>query len=246
MRKTVILSSRDEMLAAQFQDTENLAVQFSESADVLPDTGCVLISQQFAGAQLADTVLMLSRRGIPCAVLTFDKSDENEEKLLDSGITQMLKLPMSAGLLVKRIDALMKTPELHAPDSGFELFAQMTDTERVNGAYVVPETDFPHIYRYVQRLQERMEKPAQLVKFSFHTRLNMKPEPGTLESAFPIVQKCLRRGDIVSIYGFSLCAILIGADEEGGKGAADRIVSTYAAHFPASLYTMKYEMQEIR
>ena len=55
-----------------------------------------------------------------------------------------------------------------------------------------------------------------------------------------------RRGDIVSIYGFALCAILIGADEEGGKVAADRIVSTYAAHFPSSLYTMKYEMQEIR
>lgn len=90
-----------------------------------------------------------------------------------------------------------------------------------------------------------MDKQIQFVKFSFNSRLNDIPEPGTLEEAFPLVHRCLRRGDIVSIYGNNILAILMGTDEKGGRVAAERIVNTYHAHYSYSEYEMSYEMTEI-
>lgn len=246
MKKIVVMSQQDAALAEALSVPEGMELRFSESAGVLPDTACVLISQCFAGTRLAETAADLRRRNIPFAVVTFDRSDENEAALLDAGVTQIIKLPMSELLLKKRISALIHAAEPGGSDAGFALFSQLAEGDSQRGAYAVRESDFTNIYKFVLRLQERMDKQAQLVRFTFHTRLKMPLEPGTLEAAFPIVQKCLRRGDIASMHSEGIYAILMGADEEGGKIAADRIVTTYEAHVRDSIYTMKYEMQEIR
>ena len=129
---------------------------------------------------------------------------------------------------------------------GLELFAEIEETNRQSGAYTVEADDFAGIYRFVMRIQDRMDKQAHLVSFCFHSRLNTPPEPGTVEEGFRIVQRCLRRGDIACMNGQTILAILMGADEEGCRVAADRIVSTYEAHCSGSAFTLKYEMREIR
>lgn len=248
MKKIAVLSRQEEKLTACLSGVQGYAIQYSESPEILPDTACVLISQESAGASMREKAQQFRRKNIPFAAVTFDPSDENQVYLLDCGYLHILTMPMSAGLLQKHIDALAGTAEQH--DSGgtnFDFFfTQMTDTDNQRGAYIVQESDFANIFRYVQRLQERMDKQSHLVRFSFHTRLNIPPEPGVLEDAFPIVLKCLRRGDIVSIFGDSIVAILIGADEEGGRKAAERIVNTYNAHCCDSVYDMRYEMNEIK
>ena len=246
MRKIVVLSRQDDALASNLAMPENVQLQFSESTHVLPDTACVLISQEFAGENIAKTAASLRRRMIPCAVLTFDRSDENEEMLLDAGIPQIIKLPMPATLMQKRIAAMLQSTDQGGQDTGLALFSQLSQSDEQRGAYAVREADFTNLYKFVCRLQDRMDKQAQPLRFTFHTRVKSPLEAGTLEAAFPIVQKCLRRGDIASIYGEGICAILMGADAEGGRIAAERIVSTYEAHIRDSIYTMKYEMQEIR
>ena len=246
MKKIIILSTPDDELSSNLHAPDSAVLSFWDSPNVLPDTACVLISQRYIGEKLAETAAMYDKRNIPYAVVTFDKSEENEERLLDAGVSQILKLPMQASLLKKRISALLHASEHYSSDTGFAIFAQMAEGDSQRGAYVVQESDFTNIYKFVLRLQERMDKQAQLIRFTFHTRLKMPLEPGTLETAFPIVQKCLRRGDIASIFGDSIYAILIGAEQDGAKIAADPIVTTYTSHIRDSIYSLKYEMRAIK
>lgn len=210
----------------------------------MPDTVCVLIAQETAGERLSEIARTLRNRDIPFAVLTEDGSDENQVRLLDFGVQNIFVLPMSAVLLQKRVTALCGSAG-GGSEAGFDLFAQIAESDDRRGAFSVRESDFPNVYRFVLRLQERSEKLSQMVLFRFHGRLNMELEPGTLENVFPLVQKCLRRGDIVCIYGNEIIAILIGADEEGGKGAADRIIATYDAYYCNSPYSMNYEIRTV-
>lgn len=247
MKKIVVLCDSSEKFTGLFPEKSEYIVEYSKSADVMPDTDCVLISQEFIGDRLTETAASLSSRSIAFGVLTFDKSEENEEYLLDCGAGNIFGIPMSPVILEKRIAVLTETSDRRgAADPGLELFSQLAAADQKCGAYSVPESVFPDVYKLVLRLQERMDKPAQLVKFSFHTRLGGPLEPGILEEAFPIVQKCLRRGDIVSIFGQCLFAILMGADSEGGRVAADRIISTYNAHFCDNIYDMRYIMNVIK
>ena len=245
MKKIMILSGSDERLQEQFSHITGYEVLFTEKETFLPDIACVLISQDFAGKKAGDICTLFTQRNIPNAEVTFDGSEENQILLLDRGISHYLILPMSSRLLSKRIAALIGEADRRDSGTGFELFSQLAKADTHMGAYVVRESDFANIYRFVLRLQERMDKQAQLVCFSFHSRLKGPLEPGVLEEAFPIVQRCLRRGDIVSIYEQRIYAVLMGADEAGGRTASDRIVNTYHAHCCDSMYDMVYEMAEI-
>lgn len=241
MKKIVLLGKKDAKWAQIFTDTDDMRFVFS--SDVMPDAACVLLLPDTADTRLPELVRILRSRRIPFAAVTEDGSDENQERLMDSGAAQVFVLPMSQGLLSKRILSLCSSDG--GSEIAFDLFAQLTDKSEQRGAYAVKESDFSNIYRFVQRMQDRAEKQSQLVIFRFTTRLQSAIEPGTLEDAFPIVQKCLRRGDLVCMYGENILAILIGADADGAKFAADRIVNTYQAHFCGSIYDMKYEIREI-
>ncbi|MBR4200422.1 MAG: hypothetical protein IKQ91_03980 [Oscillospiraceae bacterium] len=246
MSKVILIGKPDEALNACLSGMHELQFGYAENeAAVLPDTACVLIMQEQAGSSLQKTVNLLQKRGIPAAVLTSDGSEENQEYLLDLGAAQYFILPMKASLLQKRILALIGSHEGAGTDAGLELLMQIAKDEQPRGAFSVSEADFTKIYRFVLRLQERTEKKAQLVIFRFDTRLKTPVEPGTLEDAFPIVQKCLRKGDIVSMFGQTIMAILMAAEESGGRVAAERIINTYQAYYSGSIFDMKYEMRPI-
>lgn len=242
MEKAAVICGQDEGLKACFSDITDFKVQFSSADDIPSDAACVLVSQELS----EDAVRKLSAGNIPYAVITTDSSEENEERLLDSGIYTIIKLPMSQGLLSRHIKALIGKSDRRHGGTAPDLFSGMPVSDGQRGAFTVQENDFENIYKFVCRLQERMDKQAQLVEFSFHSRLKKgQLEPGALEDAFSIIQKCLRRGDIVCIYGQAVLAILMGADEAGGRTAAERIVNTYEAHCCDSMYDMVYKMREI-
>ena len=245
MYNIVVLSNNDERLKSALPVTADISFSFTDSADVKPDTECVLVSQEYSGGDIGDIAATFKRHGIPCAVVTFDGSDTNKAELLGKGITDIIVFPTSDELLVKHVTALISSQRLGA-DVGFETFAKAIALDDQKGAFVVHESNFTNLYRFVKRLLDRMDKSAYLVKFSFTNPHKGGLEPGALEEAFLIVKMCLRRGDIVSIYGNCLLAILIGADADGAKTAAQRIVDTYQGFCCNSLYDMNFETQEIK
>jgi len=245
MYNIVILSDNDARLREALPAADELSFTFAASSDVQPDTECVLISQEYSAEDIGDTVSVFKRRGIPCAVVTFDGSDANKAKLLDMGITDIIVFPISAELLVKHMTALISSQRLGS-DVGFEMFAKAVALDDQRGAFVVHESNFTNLYRFVKRLLDRSEKTAYLVKFTFSNPYKGGLEPGALEEAFLIVKMCLRRGDVVSIYGNCIFAMLMGADEEGAKIAAQRIVDTYQGFCCDSTYDMDFETQQIK
>lgn len=245
MYNIVLLSNNDDRIKTALPATENITFSYTNSPDVAPDTECVLVSQEYSGGNVCEIIKTFKRRGIPCAVVTFDGSDENRAHLISSGVTDVFVLPTSDELLLKHITAMLSSQRIGS-DAGFETFAKVIALDDQKGAFVVHESNFTNLYRFVKRLLDRMDKPACLVKFSFTSPNNEPLEPGALEEAFLIVKTCLRRGDIVSIYGNSLLAILIGADAEGAKVASQRIVDTYQGFSFNNTYEMSYEAQEIK
>ncbi len=246
MKKVVILGKQSDLITSCFSGADEIRAAYSDLSDVLPDTACVLTAPGLDADTLREAVRVLSARKIPLAALTLNPSEEEQELLLDCGISNIIPLPMSAKLLQKRILLLAGSSAASGTDAGADLFSRIAQSNEERGAYTVSEDDFSNIYRFVLRLQERMDKEAKLAVFSFHTRLNTPPEPGTVEEGFRIVQRCLRRGDIACIYGKTILAILMSAGADGCKTAADRIVSTYAAHCCDSIFTLQYEIREIR
>lgn len=245
MNRICIFSNDDGALRKMLPQDETMQFEWTQFSEFDPETACVLISQHYAGDILPAVLRRVRSMGIPFAVLTFDGSDENQEKLLDAGVEQIFILPTAASLLQKKILLLIRNAAASKPEIGLDYLSQIAASNQELGAFVVQQTDFFNMYRFVMRLQDRMEKQAQLVTFAFHSRLNTPPEPGTLEAAFPIVQKCLRRGDIACIFGHQILAVLIGADPDGARTAADRIVATYQAYFCSGIYDISYEMRDV-
>jgi hypothetical protein len=245
MYNIVVLSNDAERLKSALPVNEKLSFSFTSSPDVQPDIECVLVAQDFSVDDIGDTVKTFKRRGIACAVVTFDGSDKNKAKLLGKGITDIFVLPMSDELLVTHITAIISAQRIGS-DVGFEMFAKAVALDDQRGAYVVHESNFTNLYRFVKRLLDRMEKSAYLAKFTFSDGHNSPLEPGALEEAFLIVKMCLRRGDIVCIYGNCILAILIGADAAGAKTASQRIVDTYQGFSLNNSYEMSFETQEIK
>ena len=245
MKTIQLISPPDERLNACFSGIPEYRFRLSASPEIQPDIAFVLLSAALDEQMLRNTVRLLNRRRIPFAAIAFELSEETEAMLLDCGITQIFRLPISPMLLRKRIGAMTAEDDRRTSDAGRIVFAGLNADEQQRGAFVVQEADFAGIYQFVLRLQERLDKPAQLVRFRFRAQLDLPLEPGAPADALPLVQKCLRRGDIVCVYGHQIYAILLGSDPNGAKIAAERIVSTYQAYCRDSFCDMQYEISEI-
>lgn len=245
MKTILLISQPDERLNACFSGIPEYQFRMSASPEIQPDTACVLINAALDDSAIRNAVRLLKRRKIPFAAIAFECSEQKEEMLLDSGVSQIFSLPISPALLRKRIEALTEPDDRRTSDAGRVVFASLVADDQQRGAFVVQEADFAGIYQFVLRLQERLDKPAQLVRFRFRAQLDLPLEPGAPADALPLVQKCLRRGDIVCVYGHQIYAILLGSDPNGAKIAADRIVSTYQAYCRDSFCDMQYEISEI-
>ena len=60
------------------------------------------------------------------------------------------------------------------------------------------------------------------------------------------IRKCLRRGDISTICSEDkILVLLIGADEEGGRLVAERVVSSFCNECDDDSYEVTYDLREV-
>ena len=246
MKNIVIYSSDEDWIIPFVKAPGEFQVQVTGHPAFSGTADCMLISQQYAGHHLKETIAQLQQFRIPCAVVTTDNSLDNQEYLLRIGANEVIVPPISAGLLRRRIHALTDLPVHSDAAMNFAAFDRIMESNKGNGSFIVAEHDFMNIYRFVSRLLERLDQKAQLIIFNFTTDLGPIMESDYILNFLKIVQTSLRRGDITSVYGKQLLVILMGADEDGGRIVVNRVISTFNAHFNMDEECeVSYEMREI-
>lgn len=217
-----------------------LDLNLSQDKEIPEGTGCVLVSEDFAGAHLAELITELKCSGVPVCVASFNTSFKAQEQFALSGADDVFILPMYGALIEKRINRLCG--DVDAAD--FSFIDDMSENVG-QGSFKVDEADFRKLYEFVQRLLERLEKDAHLVIFSFSSRFNCKIEPEIVNDFTAVVQRCLRKGDISCRSGHSLYVILLGADKSGAEIVAKRLIETFWTVCNYDAYDIDYVIKPI-
>jgi len=219
----------------------------------LSDCRILFVSEEYCGGAtdaVMDNILSSEKlRSIPAAAVTSDGSCENQELLCAFGFDDVICLPMCRELILRRARALCAMYPCVRGDRSFsfERLVSLTD-EKDPGAYFVRSADFSNIYRFVLRVLERTGKNAQMLVMTLssnedHRRASYKSAMDTLSEA---VRLCLRRGDMSSVCGSDqVLVLLIGADDEGGHLAANRIVSSFYNECSDDSFELTYDIREI-
>lgn len=231
MKNLVIYSSSEEWIVSFLSALDEFRLQLTSRLDFSGTADAVLISQDYAGSRMAEVVKQLRQFGTPCAVVTFDGTVENQEYLLGCGADDVLVLPMCKAILKKRLHALIETPAPADAELSFLAFDKITESSAGNGSFIVPEHDFLNIYQFVVRLLERLDQKAQLIIFRFSSDFGPMMESDSILHFLKVVQTSLRRGDISSVYGRQVLVILVGADAEGGRLVAERVIGAFNAYY---------------
>ena len=246
MMNVIICTSNEDWITplasapGEFQIHITAQPSFSGTAD------CVLLSQQFVGSRLADTIRHLKEFHIPCAVVTYDTALENQERLLALGADDVIVLPLCTELLRKRILSLAETPAHSDAEMNFAVFDRILEATQGNGSFIVAEHDFMNIYRFVSRVLERLEKQAELLIFNFSCEEGPFLESSSALHFLKVVQTSLRRGDIICNYGKQILVILMGSDEQTSRQVAERVIGAFNAHYNMDeSCTVTCQMREI-
>ncbi|MCR4646220.1 MAG: hypothetical protein K5695_12565 [Oscillospiraceae bacterium] len=246
MKNIVIYGSKEDWSIPLVKAAGEFSVQVIDRQDFTGTADCILISQEFAGNRLSDVIGRFKQYGLPCAVLTAEQGAENQKYLLNCGADDVIAAPICAALMQRRIRALTEIPVSSDFEMNFAAFDRVMEANQGTGAFLVSEHDFMNIYRFVVRLLERLEKKAMLLLFSFESE---DGEMGAANSALhflKIMQMSLRKGDITCNYGSQVLAILMGADAEGGRLVAERVIRAFDAHYNMDeSCTVTYEVREI-
>lgn len=247
MKHIILYTSQEDWTEPLVSDPQEFQIQLTSQPAFSGTADCVLLSQQYAGNQLLSALAQLKSFHIPCAVVTYDGSLENQEQLLECGADDVIVLPLSPVLLRRRILSLT---EMHVASGDAEInfaaFDRIYESNQGSGSFIVAEHDFMNIYRFVSRILERLEQRAQLIIFRFRSDEGPFIESESVLHFLKVVQTCLRRGDISSMYGKQMLVILMGADAANGQQVVSRIISTFNAHYNMDESTeVTYEMREI-
>lgn len=246
MKNIVIFSSKEDWFMPLASDPGELRIQLTAQPSVPSSADCVLISQQFIGNQLGPAIEQLRQFRIPCAVVTYDNTPENQAYLLRYGADDVIVLPMCGELMRKRIQALTNRPLMSEEELNFAAFDRIVETNQGNGSFVVAEHDFVNIYRFVSRLLERLDQKAQLILFRVNSEDGPFVEADAALHFLKIVQASLRKGDISCVAGRQVMVILMGADTEGGQLVINRVLSAFNAHYNMDeSCDISYEIREI-
>ena len=246
MKTIVLYTSQEDWTNPLVSDPQDLQIQLTSQPGFSGTADAVLLSQQYAGNQLLPALEHIRDLRIPCAVVTYDGSLDNQEKLLQAGADDVIVLPLAPALLRKRIQALTETRVSSGAEINFAAFDRIMESSQGTGSFIVAEHDFMNIYRFVTRILERLEQKAQLIIFRFSSDCGPFMESDSVMHFLKVVQTCLRRGDISSMYGKQMFVILMGADAAGGQQVINRVISTFNAHYNMDeSCTITYEMREI-
>ena len=246
MKNIVIFGIKEHWSIPLIAASGELSVQVTERLDFTGTADCILISQEHAGNRMAEVIAHFKQYGLPCAVLTAEQSAENQKHLLSCGADDVITAPICAALMKRRIYALTDTPVTSDFEMNFAAFDRIMESNQGAGSFVVSEHDFMNIYRFVSRLLERLEKKALLLIFSFESEDGEMGEADSALHFLKVMQASLRKGDITCNYGRQVLAVLMGADAEGGRLVAERVIGAFNAHYNMDeSCTVTYELREI-
>ena len=231
MKDITIYSSNEDWFMPIASAPGEFQIHLTAQPSVTGGTDCVLISQQYAGNQISSAIAQLKELHIPCAVVTYDNTVENQSYLLGCGADDVFILPMCVELMRRRIHALTDLQVQSAGGLSFAAFDRITESNSGTGAFVVAEHDFISIYRFVARLLERLDQRAQLIFFRITNEDGPFAEADSVLHFLKIVQASLRRGDICCVAGSQIMMILMGSDAAGGHLVINRITGAFNAHY---------------
>ena len=229
MKNILIYSNNEDWFMPLASASGEFQIHLTAQAVFSGGADCVLLSQQYAGNQLSQVIAQLRQFHIPCAVVTYENTAENQSGLLKAGADDVIVLPMCGELLRRRILALT---EMHtAVEMNFASFDRITESNQGGGAFIVAEHDFVNIYRFVTRVLERLNQKAQLILFRLANEDGPFAEADSVLHFLKVVQSNLRRGDICCVAGSQIMIILMGADADGGNTVVRRVTGAFNAHY---------------
>ena len=239
-RVAVLSDEKDVLLNKSVSGLESIEACYPDENNIPIECTCVIVSQKRYDRSLPRVISELKERGLTVCVAVEDGSIENQEDIISSGADDIFVLPMPAKLLTKRIDTLANNINL----CDFTSLDRAAEADSALGSYIVDDNNFKSIYQFVLRLLERLDKKAQLIRFELKSRFIMI-EPGIMGDFVTVVQRCLRRGDICCQNGNQLFVILMGADTDGGKLVAKRLIDSFTSVCQDDSFDIEYEMKEI-
>lgn len=182
---------------------------------------------------------------VPAVAVTSNGGCENQERLCNMGFDDIFCLPMCKQFIKKRVNVLMQAVASNSADVNAENI-YLTGYDGENGSFCVRSEDFAHIYKYVLRMLERLDKDAQMLVMNLEFKGSSTDEL-TLKKLSDVAQKSLRRGDMSAICGGNqVIILLIGADDEGGRLVATRIARGFMEECSQSGADLSYDIREVR
>lgn len=223
------------------------------AADIsgLNECDILLISEEYCGGAIGTVIENIRANErlcrVPAAAVTTEGGCENQEILLGLGFDDVIILPACGELLKRRALSLAEMSSSCAVSRHISLDSLMDVKDGECGAYYVCSDEFEHIYRFVLRVLERINKKAQVLVLKLHggnmDKYSHQTVMDTLSSA---VKLCLRRGDMASVCGDDrVLVLLIGADDEGGHLVASRIVSSFYSECDDSDFELTYDIRAV-
>lgn len=118
------------------------------------------------------------------------------------------------------------------------------------GAMDVEYRQFARLYEYVGHLSQRFAHPFKLVMITLKVNAGAQPGPDEIDSAMYYMEQSIRQTirnvDVFTKFNQQcFLVILIGADTEGVKSAADRIFRGYYKMIGSSAFSPTYSVAEI-
>ncbi len=93
MKNITIYSNNEDWFVPFIASPEEFQVQITSQPSFSGATDCVLISQRYAKSNLKEIIEHLNQFRVPCAVVTFDGTMDNQEYLLECGANDVIVLP---------------------------------------------------------------------------------------------------------------------------------------------------------
>ena len=218
----------------------------------LPECDIIIVSEAYCSGAIAAVIENIRASGklcnTPTAAFTAECSCENQEILMALGFDDVIRTPICNQLLLRRAKALaavVLNNDIHRTIT-IDSLMKMKDGE--SGAYCVRSVDFTNIFRFVLRFLERTQKNTQMLVFDLnaHKRSSYEKRQQIMSILSEEVRKCLRRGDISSVCGeCRIVVLLIGADEDGGRLVAERVVSSFYSECGEDIFELTYDQREV-
>ncbi len=131
-----------------------------------------------------------------------------------------------------------------------EIRERITDKQGYKGVFQLEYEGFSHIFQFIQRSVERSKQNVQMVLLSVRAKAGMEQDHDSTGKLIRLMEdtivNSLRKGDVANRYNNSQYVILlVDADLNEGKIAAERIVNKCQSQFNECGYEINYDIQTI-